>query len=93
MQSHANPICFCPVINEALFEPRVFQGLLGCDPLLGVVDKDLPQQVQKLTVEGSVDRNEFLHAAVWLVELVLIDGILTSQRTYRECLHCTNIFP
>lgn len=34
--------CFSPIINYGLFEPRVFQSLLGSYPLLRIVYEDLP---------------------------------------------------
>lgn len=40
VEPHANPVCFRAVIDEALLEPGVLQSLLGCDPLLGVVDEN-----------------------------------------------------
>lgn len=39
MQAHADPIGFCAIIDDALFEPWVLQCILGSDALLGVVDK------------------------------------------------------
>lgn len=61
MESQANPIRFRAIIDEALLEPGVLQGLLGCDALLGVVDKDALEQVEEVAVEGGIGGDKFLH--------------------------------
>lgn len=61
MESQANPVCFRAVIDETLLEPRVLQGLFGCDALLGVVDEDALKEVQELAVERSIGGDELLH--------------------------------
>lgn len=60
MQSLADPVSLRAVINECLLEPRVLQCLLGSDPVLRIVDKDLLQQIQELTVEWCGGRDELL---------------------------------
>lgn len=47
MQSLADTVSLRAVINECLLEPWVLQCLLGGDPVLRIVDKDLLQQVQE----------------------------------------------
>lgn len=61
MESLANPVRFRAVIDEALLEPGVLQGLLGCDALLGVVDKDALEQVEEVAVEGGIGGDKLLH--------------------------------
>lgn len=41
-------------------EPRVIQGLLGCDPVGRVIDEDLPQQVEEILEERRVRRDDIL---------------------------------
>lgn len=60
MQSHADPVGLGAIVDDAFLEPRMLQRFLGGDALLGVVDKDLSQQVEELPVEGGVDGNELL---------------------------------
>lgn len=40
METQTDPVCFRAVIDKALLEPGVLQGLFGRDALLGIVDKD-----------------------------------------------------
>lgn len=54
------PYSLSPVIDCALFEPRMLERLLGCQSLLGVIDKDLLQQVEKEFVEWSERHDKFL---------------------------------
>lgn len=61
MESQADPVCFRAVIDKALLEPRVLQGLFGCDALFGVVDKDALKKVEELSVKGGIRRDELLH--------------------------------
>lgn len=49
-----------PIVLDRLFEPRVFEGILGCDTLFGVVDEYLAQEVEELFVEGGGGRNNIL---------------------------------
>lgn len=42
----------------------MLQGLLGRDPLLGVVDKDLLEEVQEETIELGVGRDELLQRGI-----------------------------
>lgn len=60
LQPPADPVSFGAVIDEAFFEPRVLQCLLGGDAALGVINEDLLQKIQELAVERGVDGNEFL---------------------------------
>jgi hypothetical protein len=39
----SNSQSFRTIINHCLFEPRVFQSLFGSDPLLWIINKNLPQ--------------------------------------------------
>jgi hypothetical protein len=45
MQSLADPVSLRTIIDECLLKPRVLQCLLCSDPVLGIVDKNLLQQV------------------------------------------------
>ena len=60
MKAHPDSVCFGTVVDEAFLEPGVLQGLFGSDSLLGVVDKDLLEEVQECTVEGGINRDELL---------------------------------
>lgn len=40
---HADACSFGAVVDDAFFEPRVLQSLLGRDACFGVVDEDLPE--------------------------------------------------
>lgn len=60
MESHANPVCLRAIVHNTLFEPGMFQRLLGCDPLLGVIYKDALEQIKEGTVEGRVAGNDIL---------------------------------
>lgn len=60
MQSHADPVGLGAIVDDAFLEPRMLQRLFGGDALLGIVDKDLSQQVEELPVEGGVDGDELL---------------------------------
>jgi hypothetical protein len=55
-----NSQCFGAVVNQRLLEPRMLQRLLRRDPLLRIVHKDLLQEIQELSVERVVRRDEFL---------------------------------
>lgn len=45
MKAHANAVCFSAVVDKVFLEPGVLQGLLGRNPLLGVVYEDLLEEV------------------------------------------------
>lgn len=62
MEPHANSVGFRAIVENTLFEPGMFQRLLGCDPLLGVVYKDALKQVQEGTVEGCVAGDDILRS-------------------------------
>lgn len=47
MQSLADPVSLCAIVDKCLLEPRVLQCLLCGDPALGIVYKDLLQQIQE----------------------------------------------
>ena len=61
MQVLTNPKGFRTVIDMCLFKPRMLQCLFGGDPLLGIVDEDPLQEIQKLLVEIRRRWNEFLY--------------------------------
>lgn len=42
---------FGAVVLQQLFEPLVLESLLSGDPLVGVVDKYLPEEVKELPIE------------------------------------------
>lgn len=52
--------CFGAVIRDGLFEPSVFERLLGCDALFGIVLEDAAEKVGELLVEGVVSRDHLL---------------------------------
>lgn len=66
MQTHTDAVCLGAVVNETFFKPWVFQRLLRCDSILGIVDKDALQQIQELTVERGVGGNEVLEECEWI---------------------------
>lgn len=41
-------------------EPRMIQGLLGCDPVCRIVHKDLLQQIEEVFEEGIIRGNNIL---------------------------------
>lgn len=51
------------VVHERLPEPWVLQGLFGGDALLGIVDENLSEEVEELTIEVGMAGNGFL---LWL---------------------------
>jgi hypothetical protein len=42
----SNSQSFGAVIDDAFFEPRMFERLLSCDALLRIVYKDLSQKIE-----------------------------------------------
>lgn len=64
LETHADSVGFSPIVDERFLEPRMLQGLLGRDPLLGVVDKDLLEEVQEETIELGVGRDELLQRGI-----------------------------
>jgi hypothetical protein len=40
-------VSFRAIVHQSFPEPRVLEGLLGCNPLLRIVDKNLLQQVEE----------------------------------------------
>lgn len=61
---HPDSCGFRPVVDDALFEPGVFQGLFCRDTLLRVIDEDFLEQVQKLLVEDGVWWDDLLYSCV-----------------------------
>ena len=45
MKAHADAVCFSAVVDKAFLEPGVLQGLFGRNPLLGVIDEDLLEEI------------------------------------------------
>lgn len=62
------------VVDEALFEPGVLEGVLGRDALFGVVDEDFLQQVEELLVEGCIRGDDFLIARMSFHVAFIIRG-------------------
>lgn len=54
------PYSLSPVIDCTLFEPRMLQRLFGCQPLLGVIDKDFLKKIEKEFVERGEGDYKFL---------------------------------
>jgi hypothetical protein len=51
---------FGAIIFVVLLEPIVLQGLVCCNTLLWVVDKDLLEQIEEFAVELVVSWDDFL---------------------------------
>jgi hypothetical protein len=51
---------FGAIVFVVLFEPVMLQGLVCCDTLLWIVDKDLLEQIEELAVELVVGWDDFL---------------------------------
>lgn len=64
------------IIHERLFEPRVLEGFLRCDSLLGVVNEDPFEEIEELSVEVGVSWDGFLLVLVAVMALRI-------TRTYR----------
>lgn len=60
MQPRADPVGFCPIVDEGLLEPLMLQGLLGRDAVLRVIDEDLLQEVEELAIIWGIGRDELL---------------------------------
>lgn len=59
---NANPAGFCAIVFDQLTEPRVLQCLSCGNPLLWVVDKDFPEQIQEQFVELCGGRDDLVQA-------------------------------
>ena len=70
--------CLSAIVDQALFEPRMLQRLLSRDALLGIVDENLPEQIEELFVEGGIGWYEFL----WRVSKE--EGRRTGRLNIRE---------
>jgi hypothetical protein len=51
---------FGAIIHEGLLEPWVLKRLLGSDAFLGVVDEDLLEKIEELSVEFRMREDTFL---------------------------------
>ena len=63
---HLNPPRLRPIILDQLIKPRMLQRLPRRNPLLRIINKNLPQKIQKLLIELVRRRDSFvqpLHAA------------------------------
>jgi hypothetical protein len=60
------------IVQKSLSEPRVLERFLGRDSFLWVINKDSPQQIKKLFVEGSIRR-------YGLLKVVRVKGVLPED--------------
>jgi hypothetical protein len=87
------PDGFGAIVDQCLFEPGMFQGFFCCYSILRIIDEDLSEEVEELSVEGCVCWDEFLcNVSVVRVAWVGGDNIRVDaswpSRTYAKPWKC-----